>query len=410
MEIIAERCCGLDVHEATVVACLLTGEAAQRPKKEMRTFSTFSRDLQELRDWLLAAKCTHVAMESTGIYWMAPYAILEGHFRLVVGNASHMKGVPGRKTDQNDAQWIADLLRHGLIKPSFVPPAPIRALRDLTRYRRNLVDARSAECNRLIKVLEMANIKLAMVASDVLGVSGTLMVRQLVEGNADVTAMAKLAKGNLRKKLPSLELALDGRLAAHQRTMLDIQLKRIEQLDAEVATLEKLIDDRLQPYQREMRLLEQIPGVDHIIAATMVAELGVDMNVFGAPEKVAAWAGVSPGNNESAGKRKGGRSRKGNIHLTTALVQAAHAASRQKGSYLRDKFWRLKARRGPKRAALAVGRKILIAGFHMLKTGADYKDLGDAFLDSIDETIVVTNLVRRIERLGFKVTFERNAA
>lgn len=410
MQIIAERCCGLDVHEATVVACLLTGEPAEKPKKEMRTFSTFSRDLQELRDWLLAAKCTHVAMESTGIYWMAPYAILEGHFRLVVGNASHMKGVPGRKTDQNDAQWIADLLRHGLIKPSFVPPAPIRALRDLTRYRRNLVDARSAECNRLIKVLEMANIKLAMVASDVLGVSGTLMVRQLVEGNSDVAAMAKLAKGNLRKKLPSLELALDGRLAPHQRTMLDIQLKRIEQLDAEVATLEKLIDDRLEPYGREMQLLEQIPGVDHIIAATMVAELGVDMSVFGAPEKVAAWAGVSPGNNESAGKRKGGRSRKGNIHLTTALVQAAHAASRQKGSYLRDKFWRLKARRGPKRAALAVGRKILIAGFHMLKTGTDYKDLGDAFLDSIDETVVVTNLVRRIERLGFKVTFERNAA
>jgi transposase len=410
MEVIAERCCGLDVHEGTVVACLLTGPASQQPKKEIRTFSSFTRDLQALRDWLLSEKCTHVAMESTGVYWMAPYAILEGHFRLVVGNASHMKGVPGRKTDAKDAEWIADLLRHGLIRPSFVPPAPIRALRDLTRYRRTLVDARSAECNRLIKVLEMANIKLAMVASDVLGVSGTLMVRQLVEGNGDLAAMAQLAKGSLRKKLPSLELALDGRLAQHQRTMLDMQLKRIERIDVEVATLEKLIDDRLEPYRREMQLLEQIPGVDHIIAATMVAELGVDMSVFGAPEKAAAWAGVSPGNNESAGKRKGGHSRKGNIHLTTALVQAAHAASRQKGSYLRDKFWRLKARRGPKRAALAVGRKILIAAFHMLKTGADYKDLGDAFLDSIDETMVVTNLVRRIERLGFKVTFERNAA
>ncbi len=410
MEIVAERCCGLDVHEATVVACLLTGAANEKPKKEIRTFSTFTRDLQALREWLLAEKCTHVGMESTGVYWMAPYAMLEGHFKLVVGNASHMKGVPGRKTDAKDAEWIADLLRHGLIRPSFVPPAPIRALRDLTRYRRSLVDARSAECNRLIKVLEMANIKLAMVASDVLGVSGTLMVRQLVEGNGDLAAVAQLAKGSLRKKMASLELALDGHLAPHQRTMLDIQLKRIDQLDAEVATLEKLIDDRLQPYQREMRLLEQIPGVDHIIAATIVAELGVDMNVFGTPEKAAAWAGVSPGNNESAGKRKGGHSRKGNIHLTTALVQAAHAASRQKGSYLRDKFWRLKARRGAKRAALAVGRKILIAVFHMLKTGADYKDLGDAFLDGIDETMVVTNLVRRIERLGFHVTVERNAA
>jgi transposase len=410
MEIVAEKCCGLDVHEATVVACVLTGAANEKPKKEIRTFSTFTRDLHALRDWLLAERCTHVAMESTGVYWIAPYAILEGHFQLVVGNASHMKGVPGRKTDAKDAEWIADLLRHGLIKPSFVPPAPIRALRDLTRYRRSLVDARSAECNRLIKVLEMANIKLAMVASDVLGVSGTLMVRQLVEGNGDLAAVAQLAKGSLRKKMVSLELALDGHLAPHQRTMLDIQLKRIDQLDAEVATLEKLIDDRLQPYRREMQLLEQIPGVDHIIAATMVAELGVDMNVFGAPEKAAAWAGVSPGNNESAGKRKGGHSRKGNIHLTTALVQAAHAASRQKGSYLRDKFWRLKARRGPKRAAVAVGRKILIAAFHMLKTGTDYKDLGDAFLDRIDETMVVTNLVRRIERLGFKVTFERNAA
>lgn len=219
MDAIVERCCGLDVHEAEIVACLLTGAANEKPRKEVKKFSAFTRDLVALREWLLAEKCTHVAMESTGIYWMPVYAVLEGSFDLVVGNAAHIKNVPGRKTDVNDAQWIAELLRHGLIRKSFVPPQPIRELRDLTRYRRSLVDARSAECNRLIKLLEMANIKLAMVASDVLGVSGTLMVRELIKGTTDLRKISQLAKGTLRKKIPQLELALDGRINDHHRQL-----------------------------------------------------------------------------------------------------------------------------------------------------------------------------------------------
>jgi transposase len=410
MEAIVEKCCGLDVHEATVVACLLVGGAAKKPKKEVRTFSAFSSDLQLLREWLLASGCTHVAMESTGIYWMPVYAMLEGDLTLIVGNAQHIKNVPGRKTDVNDAEWIAQLLRHGLIRKSFVPPKPIRELRDLTRYRRSLVDARSAECNRLIKVLETANIKLAIVASDVLGVSGTLMIRELIKGNADPRQLSQLAKGVLRKKLPQLELALDGKIGDHHRQMLDMQLGRIDQLDADVAKLDAKIGERLKPYQKQVQLLQQIPGIQRALAAVIIAELGVDMTVFPTDCQIAAWAGVAPGNNESAGKRKGGPSRKGNIHLTTALVQAAHAASRKEGSYLKDKFWRLKARRGANRAAIAVARKILITGYHMLKTGTDYKDLGDAFLDKIDERMVAANAVRRLERLGYTVQLERKIA
>lgn len=407
MEAIVERCCGLDVHEATVVACLLVGHPKKKPKKQIRTFSAFSRDLQALREWLLSEGCTSVAMESTGIYWMPVYAILEGCFTLVVGNAHHMKNVPGRKTDVNDAEWIAQLLRHGLIRPSFVPPKPFRELRDLTRYRRSLVNAKSAECNRLIKLLETANIKLAMVATHVLGVSGTLMIRELINGNSDPRQLSQLAKGKLRKKIPQLEMALDGKLGDHHRQMLDIQLRRIDQLDADIARLDTEIEQRLKPYQRQVELLCQIPGVDRCLAAVMIAEMGLDMTVFPTERHLAAWAGVAPGNHESAGKRKGGCSRKGDIHLTTALVQAAHCASHQRGSYLRDKFWRLKARRGAKRAAVAIGRKILVASYHMLKAGTGYHELGDAFLDRIDERMVTANAVQRLRRLGYTVHLER---
>lgn len=410
MEPIIERCCGLDVHQSKIVACLLTGPANKKAKKQIRAFSAFTRDLAALREWLLAENVTHVGMESTSVYWMGVYAVLEENFQLVVGNAHHIKNVPGRKTDVSDAEWIAELLRHGLIRSSFVPPRPIRDLRDLTRYRRALVDSRSAECNRLIKVLEMANVKLAMVCSEVLGVSGTLMIRQLIKGNTDRRAISELAKGALRNKKDQLELALDGCLSEHHRRLLEMQLARIDRLDADVEVLDKQIEERLQPYQRQLHLLCQIPGVDCTVAAVIIAELGADMSVFPTERHVAAWAGVSPGNNESAGKRKGGRRRTGNVHLTTALVLAAHCAARQNGSYLKDKYWRLKARRGAKRAAVAVGRKILIAGYHMLKTGRDYRDLGDAFLDSIDETMVCNNLVRRLERLGYHVSIEKKAA
>lgn len=410
MEAVIERCCGLDVHESTVVACVITGPADKKAKRETRTFAAFTRDLIALRDWLRELGVTHVAMESTSIYWMPVYAILEEHFQLVVGNAHHIKNVPGRKTDVSDAAWIADLLRHGLIKKSFVPPQPIRDLRDLTRYRRALVDSRSAEMNRLIKVLEMANVKLAMVCSQVLGVSGTLMIRAIIDGKTDVREMSQLAKGVLRKKIPELELALDARVSDHHRKLLKMQLARVDQLDKDVAELDVEITNHLQPYKKQFDLLCQIPGVDAALAAVMIAELGVDMSVFPTERHVAAWSGTSPGNNESAGKSKGGRRRSGNIHLTTALVMAAHSAAKQNGSYLRDKYWRLKARRGAKRAAVAMGRKILIIAYHMLKDSKGYQELGDDFLDTIDERAVRDNLVRRLERLGYAVAVEKLTA
>ncbi len=404
MEPIVERCCGLDVHQATVVACVLVGGAHQRPRKEVRSFGTKTRELMELRDWLRENGCTHVGMEATGIYWKPVYAVLEDAFELVVGNAHHIKNVPGRKTDVKDSEWIADLLRHGLIAKSFVPPKPIRELRDLLRYRRKLVESRSAERNRLQKLLETANIKLASVASDVFGVSGMAMLKAIVRGDATPAEMAQLAKKRLRQKLGELELALEGKVEEHHRFLLEIQLCRLEQVDEHIAKLDARIDAQLTPYREHHVRLAQIPGVDRILASVLIAELGTDMTVFKSAGHLAAWAGVCPGNNESAGKRKKGPARKGNVHLMTALVEAAHGASRKKDSYLKDKFFRLKARRGYLRAAVAIAHKILKVVYVMLSTGADYCDLGAAYLDAIDAKRVTGTLVRRLERLGYDVS------
>jgi transposase len=410
MEAIVERSCGLDVHQATVVACLLVGAADRKPRKEVRTFGTMTADLIRLREWLRAEGCTHVGMESTGIYWMPVYTILEGEFELVVGNAMHIKQVPGRKTDVKDSEWIADLIRHGLIRRSFVPPKPLRELRDLLRYRRKLIDSQTAERNRMLKLLETANIKLATVASNVFGASGRRMLRALLDGKMTPEQMAELAKGRLRKKLRELAPALDGRVEEHHRFLLSMQLERMEELEATIKKLDERIDEMLVPYQKQHKLLIQIPGVDRIGAAVIIAELGIDMTVFPTVRHAAAWAGVCPGNNESAGKRKGQPGRKGNPHLTTALVQAAVAASRTKGTYLKEKYWRLKARRGPMRAALAIAHKILIAAYHMLANDADHRDLGSNHLDSISITSTKNALVKRLERLGYRVTLQEAAA
>jgi transposase len=410
MEPIVERCCGLDVHQATVVACMLVGGAHQKPTKEIRSFGTKTRELMELRDWLRKNGCTHVGMEATGIYWKPVHTVLEDDFEVVVGNAHHIKNVPGRKTDVKDSEWIADLLRHGLIAKSFVPPKPIRELRDLLRYRRKLVESRSAERNRLQKLLETANIKLASVASDVFGVSGMAMLKALVRGDATPQEMAQLAKKRLRQKLAELELALEGKLEEHHRFVLDMQLCRLEQLDQHITKLDERIESKLAPYREPYTRLTAIPGVDRILAAVIVAEVGTDMTVFKSAAHLAAWAGVCPGNNESAGKRKRERARKGNIHLMTALVEAAHGASRTKGSYLKDKFFRLKARCGYQRAAVAIAHKILTAVHVILSTGAEYRDLGAAYLDSIDARRVTGNLVRRLERLGYDVTISPRPA
>jgi transposase len=403
MEPIVERCCGLDVHQANVVACLLVGKPHQKPRKEVRTFRTITRELHALRDWLLAEGCTHVAMESTGVYWKPVYAVLEGSFELVVGNSHHIKNVPGRKTDVKDSEWIADLLRHGLIARSFVPPKPIRELRDLLRYRRKLVEGGASERNRLLGVLETANIKLSSVASDVFGVSGTRMLEALIEGKATPQEMAQLARGRLRTKLEELQLALEGSVEEHHRFLLAMQLRRLKAVEEETQELDRRIDEKLEPYRAQHKLLMTIPGVNWHVAAVLIAELGVDMAVFLSVYHLAAWAGLCPGNNESAGKRKNGKARRGNVHLKTALVGAAVSAARAKGTYLKDKYHRLKARRGPLRAAVAIAHKILVASYHILSTGTSYQELGEAYLDHLDKTRTAGNLVRRLERLGYNV-------
>jgi len=404
MQTLVERGCGLDVHQATVVACLLVMQKDGRIQKQTRTFGTTTRELVGLRDWLRAEGCTHLAMESTGVYWKPVYAVLEGALEIVVANAQHVNKVPGRKTDVKDAEWLADLLCHGLLRPSFVPPPPIRELRDLTRYRRKLVQSQAAERNRLLKLLESANIKLASVATDVFGVSGRLMLRALIEGQASPKEMAQLAKNKLRNKIPELELALEGRIEEHHRFLLKLQLDRLESVEKHIEVLQQHIQQKLQPYTAKLALLDEIPGVDCILAAVIIAELGVDMSVFESVSQLASWAGVCSGNNESAGKRKSSRIPKGNVYLKTALVEAAHSAAKTKGTYLRDKFYRLKARRGYKRAAVAIAHKILVAIYHMLSQQVSYNDLGDLYLDNLNKHHLTRNLVHRLERLGYAVT------
>jgi transposase len=410
VDVIIEKCCGLDVHQAVIVACLLTGDGNKKPKKEVRTFRTVTRELLAMREWLVEAGCTHVAMESTGVYWKPVYAVLEGGFELVVGNAHHIKNVPGRKTDVKDSEWIADLLRHGLIRKSFVPPKPLRELRDLLRYRRKLVESGASERNRLLAVLETANVKLASVASDVFGVSGRLMLNALIEGKSTPEQMARLAKGKLRDKLLELQLALEGSVQEHHRFMLSMQLRRLKAVEEELAKLDERIEQKLEPYCEQHKRLMTIPGVDWYVAAMLIAEIGVDMKVFSTAHHLAAWAGVSPGNNESAGKHKAGKARRGNVYLKTALVTAALGASKTNGTYLKDKYFRLKARRGTMRAAVAIAHKIVVAAYHMLSAGKDYAELSDAYLDKLDETKTASRLVQRLERLGYNVKLDRKAA
>ena len=404
MQILVERGCGLDVHQATVVACLLLMGKDGRVQKQMRTFGTTTRELVSLREWLLGNGCTHLAMESTGVYWKPVYTILEAALEIVVANAQDVKKVPGRKTDVKDAEWLADLLCHGLLRSSLVPPKPIRELRDLTRYRRKLVQSQAAERNRLLKLLESANIKLASVASDVFGVSGRLMLRALIEGKASPQEMAELAKKQLRKKIPELELALEGRVEEHHRFLLKLQLDRLESVEKDLEVLEQRMQQKLEPYTAQLALLDEIPGVDWTLAAVIIAELGVDMSVFDNVSQLASWAGVCPGNNESAGKRKSSRIPKGNVYLKSALVEAANSAAKAKGTYLRDKFYRLKAQRGYKRAAVAIAHKILTAIYHMLSQQVSYNDLGDLYLDKLNKHHLTHNLIHRLERLGYTVT------
>lgn len=386
---------------------VLKGKANEKPTQETRTFGTMTGELLELQEWLESEGCTHVGMESTGVYWKPVYAILEGHFEIVVGNAHHIKNVPGRKTDVKDSEWIAELLRHGLIPSSFVPPKPIRDLRDLVRYRRKLADSRTAENNRLHKLLETANIKLSSVISDVLGKSGRDMLEALILGKAAPTEMAKLARGKMKSKIPELGPSLEGTLDEHHRFLLRVQLRRLDEAERDLQELDAEIDRRLAPYREQHERLKQLPGVDSVVAASIIAELGVDMSVFPSERHVSAWAGVCPGSHESAGKRRQTKARKGNIHLRTSLVQAACAASRKKNTYLKDKYHRLKSRLGAKKAQMAIAHKLLVSAYLMLKHGIDYKELGPDFLDSRNPQRALQALVKRIQRLGFAVELRK---
>ncbi|MCA1605558.1 MAG: IS110 family transposase, partial [Acidobacteria bacterium] len=358
MQIVHACCCGLDVHKKKVVACLMGDDAAGSRHKAVRTFGTMTHELLALADWLTAAGCTHVAMESTGVYWKPVFNLLEGLFEVMVVNAQHIKQVPGRKTDVRDAEWIADLLQHGLLRGSFIPPQPQRELRDLTRHRTTLVGERARIVNRLQKVLEDANIKLASVASDITGVSARAMLQALLDGERDSAVLAQLAQGRMRTKRELLEQALVGRMRPHHALLITEHLSHIEYLDESIARFTTELSQRLSAAEEEIVLLDTIPGISRRAAEVLLAEIGSDMSRFPSAKHLASWAGICPGNHESAGKRRSGKTRKGSRWLRQVLIEAAHGAAHTKQTYLGALYRRLAARRGTKKALVAVGHAI----------------------------------------------------
>jgi transposase len=404
MDVIYPRCCGLDVHKREVVACVVTTDPDGTPCKAIRAFGTMTPDILALADWLTAHEVTHVAMESTGVYWKPLWNLLEESFILLLVNARHVKAVPGRKTDIRDCEWLADVLRHGLLTGSFVPERPQREVRELTRYRTSLVRERTAEANRLQKTLEGANIKLASVATDILGNSGREILAALVAGQTDGAELAQLAHGRLREKLPQLERALAGRVGAHQRFLVAEQVAHIDFLEAAITRVSAEIVERLRPDEETLARLDTIPGVGRAVVEALLAEVGTDMTRFPSAKHLASWAGLCPGNHESAGKRRGGATRKGSPWLRACLVQAAHAAARTKGTYLAAQYRRLATRRGRARAAIAVAHSILIIAYHVLLEGTVYCDLGGNYFDERDRQAVERRLVHRLHGLGYTVS------
>jgi transposase len=411
MEVVHERCAGLAIHKQPVVACLITPGPRGTSEKEVRRFGTMTAELLALADWLAAHAVTDVAMESTGVYWKPVWNLLEDRFTLLLANAQHIKAVPGRKTDVRDAEWIADLLRHGLIQGSFIPDRPHRELRELSRYRTSLVQERTREVNRLQKVLEGANIKLASVVKDVTGKSAREMLAGLVGGAPEPEALAAFARGRMREKLPQLAQALRGHFAEHQRFLVAQQLAHIDFLDEAIAQVSTEIDQRLSPAEQEaIPQLDTIPGVGPRIAEIILAEVGAEVSHFPSAAHLASWAGMCPGNNESAGKRLSGKTRKGSKWLRTALGEAAQAAGRSEKTYLGAQFRRVATRRGKKKAAVAVGHTILVIAYYLLTRQTTYQDLGSQYFDERQRAARERRLVRRLETLGHKVTLQPAAA
>ena len=403
MEVLHPHCAGLDVHKDSVVACvrhMVDGTV----KREVRSFQTTTKGLIALSEWLSAEGCTHIVMEATGVYWKPVWHILaDGEFALVLANAAHVKNVPGRKTDVNDATWLAELMAHGLVRGSFVPDEQTQEMRTLLRTRKQLVRERSRHIRRLQKALEDANIKLDSVISDILGLSGRRMIEALIAGETDPNALAALAHRRIKASPAELEAALRGRVTRHHRFLLGLHLQQIDAIDAAIDQIDQEVDALVEPFRTAVQLLTTIPGIDELSACVILAEIGRDMSRFPTAGHLISWAGLCPKNDESAGKRRSTRMRKGAPWLKTTLVQCAWAAARRKASYLQAQFHRIRARRGAKKAIGAVAASILTAAYHMLKHGALYEDLGPAHFDKRAQAKQVHRLIDRLRNLGFAV-------